>query len=99
MDLHATKFIHHHGRTHNYRREGDMIVCDDKDMPDGISYNGPIPPEAVVVHGCKDGSLSRLLVSPTPEANPPDAVKRPRGRPKKVVESLSWETLTQPSRS
>lgn len=96
MDCHDSPLICHRGKTSNYRRDSTGgIICDDKDMPPGVSYNtGPVPSTAVVVHGCKDGSLSRLVCSGGQVVSEP-VVKR-RGRPPKVVVSGSWEALTQP---
>lgn len=56
-----TKLIQHQWGVVNFRRENGQIVCDDKANPYGISYAGPLSDEAVVHHGCKDGSLSALL--------------------------------------
>lgn len=56
-----TKLIQHQWGVVNFRRENGVIVCDDKANPYGISYAGPLSDEAVVHHGCKDGSLSALL--------------------------------------
>lgn len=84
---HSSSLIYHAGKTQKYRRnQGGQIICDDKDMPPGVSYNlGPVPPEAVVVHGCKDGSLSRLVCGIQPEPEAP-VIKRGPGRPKKQPE-------------
>jgi len=75
---HPTLKIQHVGRTQNFTRRGHHIIYDDKLMPEGISYASSIRPEAVVIHGCKDGSLARLLCGDAP----PPAPKR-RGRPPK----------------
>ena len=59
-----TDFIADMWQTRNYRREGDSIVCDaiPQDKP-CRPRSGAIPPSAVLVHGCKDGSLARLLLT------------------------------------
>jgi len=75
---HPTLLIQHVGRSQNFTRRGHHIMYDDKLMPEGISYASSIRPEAVVIHGCKDGSLARLLCGDAP----PPAPKR-RGRPPK----------------
>lgn len=75
---HPTLKLQHVGRTQNFTRSGCHIMYDDKLMPEGISYASSIRPEAVVIHGCKDGSLARLLCGDAP----PPAPKR-RGRPPK----------------
>jgi hypothetical protein len=59
-----TPLIQHNWKTCNYRREGGEIVCDNFDMPHpDLHTNKPVSPEAVIVHGCKDLSLARLLLS------------------------------------
>lgn len=58
----------HRWGTINYRKEGDVILCDDmKENPDGLSYAGEVP-NVALIHGCKDGSLARLFV-PEKELN------------------------------
>lgn len=58
-----TPLIQHNWKTCNYRREGDQIVSDNFDMPHpDLHTNKPVTPEAVVVHGCKDLSLARLIL-------------------------------------
>jgi hypothetical protein len=57
-----TKLIQNNWRTMNYRREGSEIICDsDANLAWNIHYNSPILDTTVVVHGCKDGSLTSLL--------------------------------------
>ena len=68
-----TKLIQHQWGVVNFRRENGQIVCDDRDKPFGISYAGPLSDEAVVHHGCKDGSLSALLDDAKPVATAPQA--------------------------
>jgi hypothetical protein len=58
-DCRDTKLIAHRWGTKNYRRENGVIVMDDIDPIHG--YAKPIPPQAMIVHGAKDGSLDRLL--------------------------------------
>lgn len=61
--LHATKLIQHRWSTQNYRMEGNQIVCDNiSDNPYGTDHSGPVDPKAVVLHGCKDESLARLVM-------------------------------------
>ncbi len=101
LDCHRTKLICHMGKTANYRREAGQIVCDDRDMPPGVSYNhGPVPPEAVVVHGCKDGSLARLVCG-IAEEEPEVPAQKKRGRPPKTAAAPgtvpSWDALTTPA--
>jgi hypothetical protein len=59
-----TPLIQHNWKTCNYRREDGIIVSDNFDMPHpDLHTNKPVTDEAVVVHGCKDLSLARLLLA------------------------------------
>lgn len=58
-----TKLIQHNWQTCNYRVENGLLVCDsmphvDKDLSHAQPWNG-----AMVIHGCKDGSLADLVLS------------------------------------
>lgn len=65
--LHHTELIAHHYKTGNYRRENGRIVCDDfESVPGADSYAGVVSQMAYVVHGCKDGTLSALVLSEAP---------------------------------
>lgn len=61
--VHSTNLITDLWRTCNYRNQGGQIICD---AVEGEKYavGGVVPKEAVVVHGCKDGSLHRLILGP-----------------------------------
>lgn len=62
--VHETDLIHDKWRTLNYRREGGKLVCDpDPEAPMGTATGGVIPESAVLVHGCKDGTLQRLIIA------------------------------------
>lgn len=62
-DWHSTDLIEHHWRTVNYRMEDGKMVCDDgPDNQFGTKHGGIVSDRAAIVHGCKDGSLSRLIV-------------------------------------
>jgi|688.fasta_scaffold11865_13 hypothetical protein len=78
FDLAIAKDIRPHARscplmqdnwsTANYRWEGDRIECDPATLRvalSGRSMTRPVRPEAVFLHGCKDGSLVRLLSAET----------------------------------
>jgi hypothetical protein len=59
-----TSLIQHNWKTCNYRREDGVIISDNFDMPHpDLHTNKPITKDAVVVHGCKDLSLARLLLA------------------------------------
>jgi len=55
----VSKLIHNNWRTKNYEigPKGE-IYCD---PIDDLSVYGPVPANAAVVHGCKDGSLIEAL--------------------------------------
>jgi hypothetical protein len=66
--LHKTSLIDHHWSTINYKEvDGQIVGENSPDNPFGTDHSGPISKEAVVVHGCKDGSLTKLLLSKLPE--------------------------------
>jgi len=55
----VSKLIHNNWRTKNYEIDADgRIYCD---PIDDLSVYGPVPTNAAVVHGCKDGSLIEAL--------------------------------------
>lgn len=62
-----SKVIQHNWSSRHYRREGDEgIVCEMEDpgpYPPDIVHNKPIEKWTAIVHGCKDGSLARLILS------------------------------------
>lgn len=61
--LHDTPLMQHNWKTIRYRRENGVIVSDNFDMPHpDLHTNKPITEQAVVCHGCKDGSLVKLLL-------------------------------------
>jgi hypothetical protein len=62
--VHETALIHDKWRTLNYRREDGQIVCDpDPEAPMGVATGGALPDAAVLVHGCKDGTLQGLVIA------------------------------------
>lgn len=74
--------------TQNYRIEGDFIVCDPAPR-DGANLpkkrGGPIPKSACIVHGCKDGSLERLILG----ADEPKALVIPQSTETKTTSTAS----------
>lgn len=48
-------------RTENYRHRGNAIVCDPLNG-EKFARGGTVSPEALLVHGVKDGSLQRLML-------------------------------------
>lgn len=64
--VHSTTLIYDRWRTCNYTRgEFDEILCEPVACERG-AVGGAIPDEAVIVHGCKDGSLHRLVIGEPP---------------------------------
>ena len=60
----GTSLIQHNWQTKNYRVENEQIVCDDMDniMPE-LSHKKPWDGRAIVLHGCKDGSLAEIVLA------------------------------------
>lgn len=55
--------IQNNWRTKNYRKENEIIVCDSiANLAWDVHFNKPMGENAVLVHGCKDGSLIKLLL-------------------------------------
>jgi hypothetical protein len=87
--VHGAHVIYDRWRTCNYvRGEFDEIICEP--LPtEKNAVGGTIPDEAVIVHGCKDGSLHRLVIGE--KAVWPKVIQGPEGTGKtflkKVVES------------
>lgn len=75
--------MQHNWKTRNYRRKASRIISDNFDMPHpDLHTNNPIAPDAVVCHGCKDGSLARLILDELDEnvakaAPDPDPLDEP----------------------
>jgi hypothetical protein len=70
--LNDSPLFQNNWRTFGYRREGDRIVCDsDANLAWGVHFNDDVSKEAVLLHGCKDGSLCEALTGQveTPELN------------------------------
>ena len=69
----ATTLIQHNWQTKNYRVENDQIVCDDVDgITPELSHKKPWDGRAIIIHGCKDGSLAELvLADKLPKAKKP----------------------------
>jgi len=58
-----TELIQNNWRTKNYRKEKDVIVCDSiANLAWDVHFNKPVNKDAVLVHGCKDGSLLKLML-------------------------------------
>lgn len=59
---HNTELIQHNWSTCKYTKRGARVVCQSStDRPNHDDYANPISQKAVVVHGCKDGSLAKLV--------------------------------------
>lgn len=61
--LHETPLMQHNWKTRNYRLKSGVIISDNFEMPHpDLHTNKPLAPDAVVCHGCKDGSLARIIL-------------------------------------
>ncbi len=60
-----TPLIQHNWKTLNYRFEDGSVVCDNTlplPHPD-LRFNHPLREDAVILHGCKDNSLTELILN------------------------------------
>lgn len=90
-----SRSICHRWSTVNYRRNGDVVDCQpDPNNPPGTDHAGIVPDGSLVVHGCKDGSLAKLVLDGW--VCPPLAVKMDRAPepPPTTETSDSAETTT-----
>lgn len=93
--VHGARIIYDRWRTCNYiRGDFEEIICEP--LPEEKNAEGGIiPDEAVIVHGCKDGSLHRLVIGE--KVVWPEVITGPEGFGKtfleKVVESQTGEVL------
>lgn len=63
-NAYGTSLIQHNWQTKNYRVENGQIVCDDMDnVTPELSHKKPWNGKAIIVHGCKDGSLCDIVLS------------------------------------
>jgi hypothetical protein len=61
--LKNSQLIQNNWRTKNYRHEEKNIVCDsDANLAWSIHWNNPLNDKSVLLHGCKDSSLFKLLL-------------------------------------
>lgn len=63
---HNTNLVQHLRRTEKYRQEDDIILCQDcvpnKAPADFKPKTYSVSTEAVIVHGCRDGSLAQVVL-------------------------------------
>lgn len=83
----ATALIQHNWQTKNYRVENEQIVCDDMDnITPELSHKKPWDGKAIVLHGCKDGSLAEIvLAGKIPKAKAFQIVTAPNTAPIAIV--------------
>jgi hypothetical protein len=62
-ETHHTTLFQHCFRTQNYKEIFPNIFKgeDNNDFPDDLRFDFPVNPDAVIHHGCDDGSLARVL--------------------------------------
>ena len=91
--LHVTRLIQGQFRTINFREvKGDgglaegftKIICDDspENIEEQYKMAGEVSPDAVVHHGCKDGSLAKIIRSRCKELPNPPAIVAELPQPK-----------------
>lgn len=91
--VHATTVIYDRWRTCNYvRGEFDEIICEPV-ATEKFAVGGTIPDETLLVHGCKDGSLHKLIIGPVVEVQSKEFVKAV------VEEPIKLEVLFKPSKT
>lgn len=89
--LHHTDLICHQWNTGNFKRNerGEIEGQDFKPQANFPSYAGVINPMAIVHHGCKDGSLSQLVLSTTSAVTVSMAVPQSNPNSDALVKQLS----------
>ena len=89
---HDTKLIADKNSTGNYRMENGTLICDH--VEGAIPRRpraGPVNPEAVLIHGCKDDSLDRIIFAEsavTPEPPPAPVIEQPEVVTTSVAENV-----------
>lgn len=65
-ELNDSNLIQNNFRTQNYRKENGKIICDSiSNLAWDVHWNNPVNENAVLIHGCKDDSLVKLLLNNT----------------------------------
>lgn len=78
LNHHASPHFQHNLRTVNYRQENGQIVCDNHPSnPPTASHAKPVDPRALLVHGCRDGSLQKLVLGDVKLPDPPPVATTP----------------------
>ena len=85
----GTSLIQHNWQTKNYRVEDGQIVCDDMDgITPELSHKKPWDGKAIILHGCKDGSLCDIVLSgKVPRFSPTFERSFPAGTPTPTEQS------------
>ncbi len=94
--VHETALLHDKWRTIDYRRENGKLVCDpDMTATMGEPTGGVVSDSAVLVHGCKDGTLQRLIIAENtlPTGVVVQSAVAPVSKPKAAVEPESKEPV------
>lgn len=74
-----TPLIQNNWKTKNYQVDGYQIVCeDDSNWAWDAAYNQPVRNDAVLLHGCRDGSLVAALEQFRPTFQKVPAAVRPQ---------------------
>lgn len=91
---HNTSLIQHNWQTKNYRVEGEQLVCDDSDgISAELSHKKPWNGKAIIIHGCKDGSLAELVLADALPKVKPTQVSAPNAEVVAAPHALAAETI------
>lgn len=89
---HVSPLIQHLWCSENYREQDGQIVCDFR-KPN--RYPPVVNPDAVLIHGCKDGSLLQILQARNPQAAPIEA-PRPLITPAVIRQPVPQPVAVEP---
>ena len=65
-DMKDSPLIQNNWRTEKYRYQDGKLVCNSiANLAWDVHWNKPVSDDAIIVHGCKDGSLVKLLLNNT----------------------------------
>jgi hypothetical protein len=96
---HHTNLIAHHPRTGNYQSQDGILKGEDlEERPEGRKPNGgSVAYGALVVHGCKDGSLARLVLGQAQgqQTETKMAQKAPESKVEPILTTISAEKQFQ----
>ena len=82
-NTHVTELIQHCFRTKNYAAQanGEIRGEDHNNFPNGVRFDRPLSPSAVLHHGCDDGSLAELILGGLPPVKSDAPPAAPAAKP------------------